>query len=103
MENTEHAFTTQVGKDWLLGLLKEGEIALSFTKKDGSDRTMRCTLQDKYIIPYEKKTNRVKTQSNETLSVWDLDKNEWRSFRYDSVKRVYFTLGNDQLDIQSEE
>jgi hypothetical protein len=55
---------------------------------------MTCTLQESEIPEYEKKTERVRTTlTDETISVVDLEKNEWRSFRYDSVKSVSFTIG----------
>jgi hypothetical protein len=55
---------------------------------------MKCTLQESAIPTYEKKTERVRTTStNEAISVVDLDINEWRSFRYDSIKSVSFTIG----------
>jgi hypothetical protein len=55
---------------------------------------MKCTLQESAIPTYEKKTERVRTTStDESISVVDLEKNEWRSFRYDSIKSVSFTLG----------
>ena len=57
-------------------------------------RTMKCTLQESAIPTYEKKTERVRTTStDESISVVDLEKSEWRSFRYDSIKSVSFTLG----------
>jgi hypothetical protein len=46
---------------------------------------MNCTLVEEYIQPYEKKTERVRKESDETISVWDLDNEGWRSFRVDAV------------------
>ena len=48
---------------------------------------MRCTLR-KDLIPTLQETtttaqNRVR--SDESLAVWDLEKDGWRSFRYDSI------------------
>jgi len=81
-------------RDWLTSHLKHGPVTVDFLKKDGTMRTMKCTLQETAIPTYEKKTERVRTTStDESISVVDLEKNEWRSFRYDSVKSVSFTLG----------
>ena len=44
------------------------------------------------VVKYEKKTERTKAKSNDTISVWDLDKASWRSFRYDSIKTIKFDL-----------
>ena len=81
-------------RDWLTSHLKYGPVTVDFLKKDGTMRTMKCTLQESAIPTYEKKTERVRTTStDDAISVVDLEKNEWRSFRYDSVKSVSFTLG----------
>lgn len=77
-------------KNWLGDKLKQMDAKVTFTKKDGTERIMKCTLREEVITPFDKKTNRIKTKSEDTLSVWDLDKSEWRSFRYDSIKQVEF-------------
>ena len=78
--------------EWLSGVLHAGPVSVSFIKKDGSERTMLCTLQEDKVVYGEKKTDRVKTVSQETLPVFDLNKNEWRSFRLDHVTKVEFDL-----------
>ncbi len=84
----------KVFRDWLTSHLKYGPVTVDFLKKDGTMRTMKCTLLESAVPTYEKKTERVRTTStDEAISVVDLEKNEWRSFRYDSVKSVSFTLG----------
>jgi uncharacterized membrane protein YbaN (DUF454 family) len=91
---TSTAKEQKVFRDWLVSHLKYGPVTVDFTKKDGTMRTMKCTLQESAIPTYEKKTERVRvTTPDESLSVVDLEKNEWRSFRYDSIKSVSFTLG----------
>lgn len=80
-------------RDWLAGLLKTNEVKVVFTKSDGSEREMACTLKESAVVKYEKKTERTKAKSNDTLSVWDLEKASWRSFRYDSIKSISFTMG----------
>lgn len=84
--------TTKEGKDWLISHLKYGPVTVTFLKKDGTERVLNCTLKEGTVPQYEKKTDRVKAKSEETLSVWDLDKNEWRSFRWDSILTVTFNL-----------
>lgn len=85
-------FAGSGGKEWLQGLLKEGPVIVTFTKKSGEERVMKCTLEENVVPLYEKKTDKVKAKSEEILSVWDLDKNEWRSFKLDSIKTVEFGL-----------
>ena len=65
---------------------------MTFTKSDGTEREMKCTLKEEFIQQYEKKTDRVRKENEDVLSVWDLDNNGWRSFRVDSIKHIDFDL-----------
>jgi hypothetical protein len=80
-------------REWLGGVLRTHYVNVHFRKKDGSIRIMNCTLQEGKTLDYEKKTDRVKTVSEDTCPVYDIDKKEWRSFRYDSITEVRFNLG----------
>lgn len=72
------------------GLLEQGyTIRVAFTKADGSLREMLCTknpelISERFIA--EKKTDRTIKESTEVARVFDLEKNEWRSFRLDSIQ-----------------
>lgn len=88
----EKPFTTEEGRHWLKSHMRMGPMKVTFTKKDGTERVMSCTLQEGVAVPHEKTTERVKEESLETLAVWDLDKSAWRSFRLDSIKSVRFDL-----------
>ena len=79
-------------RSWLEGLLKTNEVDLTFTKKDGTIREMKCSLKEDLLPVYEKKTDKAKAKSEETLSVFDLKKKEWRSFRFDSITSLKFDL-----------
>lgn len=83
-------FNTEEGKNYLKGLLLDGPVEIVFNKQDGSQRTMRCTLNAELTKSYEKKTDKTKTISEDVLPVYDLDKDGWRSFRYDSIVSVAF-------------
>ena len=76
----------------LLNKLNEHVCHVRFTKKDGTVREMRCTLRED-ILPkqtdLEEHTQR--KQPTESVAVWDLDANGWRSFRYDSI--IEFSVG----------
>lgn len=76
-------------KAFLAEALREGIVTVKFIKTDGTERDMKCTLQESLIKPYEKKTTREKTVNDELFSVWDVEKEGWRSFRFDSVISVY--------------
>lgn len=78
-------------RNWLRGILKTEEVKIEFTKKDGSIRTMLCTLNPALVKDYEKKTDRVKVVNEETCPVFDIEKQEWRSFRFDTLVSVKFS------------
>lgn len=80
-------------RDWIKGVLRNETATLTFQKKDGTMRVMKASLREEHIPTFEKKTDAVRKANDEVLSVVDLEKNEWRSFRYDSVVGIKFTLG----------
>jgi hypothetical protein len=53
---------------------------------------MNATLNESIVPKYEKKTDKEKVKTKDTLAVFDIDKNEWRSFRLDSIKQIEGTL-----------
>ena len=73
----------------IVDTLREGVVNLSFTKvKDGQVREMKATLVSD-MIPEDKmpKTDaNANTEKNQlAVRVFDLDLNDWRSFRVDSL------------------
>ncbi len=89
--NFNVAFTNdEVNRKWLCQLLADGVVAVKFTKKDGTDRTLMCTLSQK-VIPdeYAPKGEDTRKKSSDALAVFDVENEGWRSFRWDSVKSVY--------------
>lgn len=85
------AFELPEGREWIKSALRAGPIDVVFIKADGTERTMKCTLQEGVVVPHENKTERVKEPNPDVLAVWDLEKNAWRSFKLSSIKTV--TLG----------
>jgi hypothetical protein len=75
----------QVIKDWL----STSSGNLTFTKKDGTRRTMKCTLNPDLMppeaFPTSTDSTKKKAENLEVLPVWDLDQNAFRSFRIDSI------------------
>jgi hypothetical protein len=66
-----------------------------FTKIDGTERELKCTLLPEYLPqkPVVEGQQLLteglpKAENPSTLAVWDMEKNGWRSFRTDSVKAV---------------
>ena len=71
--------------------LRENIVQVNFIKKDGTQRNMRCTLRPD-LLPQQTDIEEAvsKTPNADVLAVWDLDKEGWRSFRYDSI--IGFTV-----------
>ena len=71
--------------------LKRGKFLVDFTKVNGDQRKLLCTLSQKFMPRAEFNVSRAeaKRQKNtETLSVWDLESESWKSFRINSVKSL---------------
>jgi hypothetical protein len=77
--------------------LSVGRWIVEFIKADGSHRVMECTL-DSRLIPNTEAN--VKEQVEKAVSaavrVFDLEKGEWRSFRFDSLQKEPYKLGEAQ-------
>jgi hypothetical protein len=89
---------------WVRGLLITSEITVDFVKADGTERSMRCTLDSNRIPPVpagtifkssvtnpdgltENKKPR-KQPDPHSVRVFDTEKNEWRSFRFDRLQKI---------------
>ena len=81
-------------REELVETLKANICKVTFTKLNGEVREMPCTLKEDIVPVYERKTPvkeaiaTEETKPNPTLSVWCMDKQEWRSFRVDNVTKV---------------
>lgn len=77
---------TEETRDEFINLLKNNILFVTFTKRDGERREMKCTLKKDLLPPVPVDyTPRKKAINPYVVAVWDLDKNEWRSFQVDSV------------------
>ena len=79
-------------KRWLKGLLKNKTVTITFTKKDGSTRVMRCTRDSSVIplakLPKEDPAKPAKTPTGDAVQAFDLDLNEWRAFNTANITRI---------------
>jgi hypothetical protein len=78
-----------MNREILLKALKENECTVTFTKVNGETRVMPCTLKED-VIPtppadVASKSTVKRHENQNVVSVWCLDKKEWRSFRVDNV------------------
>lgn len=88
-----NAVNTPEGRQWLRDMLRAGEMTVTFTKKDGTERSMQCTLLESDIPTEKTPKNASKTPSEESIAVFDVEKQDWRSFRFDSVKEINAHIG----------
>jgi hypothetical protein len=79
-------------RDKLLTDLRSNAIEIHFTKVNGENRVMRCTLVHRLLpesfVKYLEEQQNEKSfhnQNPDVIAAWDLEKGAWRSFRVDSV------------------
>tara|TARA_B100000131_G_scaffold320043_1_gene367224 strand:- start:185 stop:460 length:276 start_codon:yes stop_codon:yes gene_type:complete len=67
--------------------LKKEICEVFFTKADGTERTMHCTLNPKLAPSMPKQVQEAvrKNKNPDAVAVWDTDFDAWRSFRIDRV------------------
>ena len=81
--------------EWLKSMLSVTEAKVTFTKVDGTERVMRCTLEATKLPPVVIKEDakpRKETTSTKALRVFDVEKQEWRSFTIKNIKRIELSL-----------
>lgn len=97
---------TKLFKKWLKSHLAFGPVTITFTKKDGTERVMRCTISESLVpqvlhetntdnpidFPVAKKERKI---NEDVMPVYDLESQAWKSFRWDSIKSVSFTIGEE--------
>lgn len=74
----------------ITSVLSNGIHNVKFTKVDGTERTMPCTL-DPAILPVVEVTEEKKISRKinpDTMRVYVTDINEWRSFRIENVIEI---------------
>jgi hypothetical protein len=95
--NLEYNFSPLGEDEFALGtrykeiqnLLWEHQCEVTFTKVDGSVRTMPCTLKAEALPARDaEKLHETRLLNYKTVSAWCLDKSEWRSFRTANVTHI---------------
>jgi hypothetical protein len=79
---------TQYNWEAVREALTKGSALITFKKANGALRVLECTLVD-YILP-EVVNPSTLDQKQESMTVFDLESNHWRSFRFDTVTDVEF-------------
>jgi len=79
-------------KEDLLNLLKNEVVEVTFTKLNGDERVMPCTLIKSMLPPAKKddpmSQTKIREISDKVIAAWAIESKGFRSFRYDRVKSV---------------
>ena len=91
-------------RDWVRSLLQKSSITVTFVKADGTVREMLCTLDSSRIPAMPDVTILSNSTANvdglveskkprkqpdpHSIRVYDLEKVEWRSFRFDRLQKI---------------
>jgi len=90
-ENIQEIYSFKTMKEEL----NKGICEVTFTKKNGEERVMPCTLVfDNIPEEYRPKGTGSMHRSQDTIAVWCMDKESWRSFRVDSVTKFERLTGH---------
>jgi hypothetical protein len=71
-------------KNTLTKQLVAGVVTVTFKKVNGSTRVMKCTTNPE-VIPAP-----ITNNNADVVTVFDVDVNDWRSFRMDRIEEVEF-------------
>lgn len=71
-------------RDEIVKTLANEIVEVIFVKANGEERNMLCTLSD-HFLPEGTPSKTTKDVNPELVTVWDLEKEGWRSFRLDRL------------------
>jgi hypothetical protein len=92
---TTEIFSDETTRQWVKSCLQTNLCTITFTKKNGDERVMKCTLDGQHMPLIQKEATEVgevRQKSKDALSVFDVDAQGWRAFRWDSIKRFEMDL-----------
>ena len=96
---TEEGLEKDLTREDVVEMLRNDVATVTFTKADGTERVMECTLLNEVLtqrVPVglatqaPKPEKKKKAPNPHTLAVYDVPADGWRSFRLDSVKSIGF-------------
>lgn len=84
-------------KSDLVDILKRADAEVVFTKVDGTERVMQCTLRESFlkeVLGESYNKTPTKKENDAVLAVFDLEKRAWRSIRLDSIKEIQYNISS---------
>ena len=91
----EVLFGDVTSQAWLKSILTSSICTVTFTKKNGDERVMKCTLDAQHLPPIQREATEVaevRQPSKDALAVFDIEAQAWRSFRFDSITKLTMDL-----------
>jgi len=103
---TEHydELNSDKRRNYIKSMLKMDILKVAFTKVNGDLREMYCTLQEEFIPEHKKyysSGDDGREKNMEVLSVFDMEKADWRSFRIENITD-FGIVREEDLDFQFE-
>jgi hypothetical protein len=77
-------------REWLDDYLSENTLTVQFTKKDGTDRTMKCTRNFESIPSDKQPKGTIEKTTTDAVRVFDVEIQDWRSFNISNIKRLEY-------------
>ena len=71
--------------------LRNNVMTITFKKIDGSERVIVCTLNPS-LLPPRNLDAKTRKQNPDIIAVYDLEEEDWRSFRFDNLLDVSFSI-----------
>ena len=118
----EEGVEKDLTREDIVELLYNDVVTVTFTKADGTERVMICTLLQEILKEQIESPNSILTDiptptfdkadivdesqlpkkevNQNTIAVYDIQVKDWRSFRVDSVKSISIPLPSEYPDIQ---
>ncbi len=75
-------------REEIVELLEVKTLKVTFTKVNGEERVMNCTLREDIVPQGDDNEFTSRAYNPNVVPVWDVDKEGWRSFRLDNLKAV---------------
>jgi len=82
----------------ILADLRKNICEVTFTKANGDERTMICTLIPDFLPNTDEEFDESKTEKRirraveaDLVNVWDIEENAWRSFKPSKVTNIEFS------------
>jgi hypothetical protein len=92
----------ETAKKLLHVFLLLGSVRVVFKKVNGDIRDMLCTINPKDLPPVtEEKELKQRKDNGEACRAFDVNKQEWRSFRYENVLQILMPWEKD-VDLSAE-